>query len=188
MENIINEEKDVYIQLDSDERIPSYAHLTDAGIDIRASEDVIIPPGGTVAVKTGLRLAVPEGYEMQVRPRSGCSLKTKLRISNSPGTIDAGYRGEIMVLVDNISVDYYWDGYSIKRIFKHVLFDIDGKEIGPKKAVNGNNGYYKISKGQRIAQLVFCKVEKANLKICSDVSKIDGDGRNSKGFGSSGTN
>lgn len=70
-----------------DAKIPTYAHLTDAGMDVYAVEDVTIHPGETVLVKTGLKVAIPVGYELQVRPKSGRALKTKMRIANTPGTI-----------------------------------------------------------------------------------------------------
>lgn len=81
--------------------IPEYAHVTDAGADIYAIEDVAVKPHTTVLVKTGLKVAIPTGYEIQIRPRSGMSLKTSMRVANTPGTIDAGYRGEICVIMEN---------------------------------------------------------------------------------------
>lgn len=67
--------------------IPQYANIGDAGLDVVALEDITINPGETELVKTGLKVAIPKGYELQVRPRSGLSLKTKLRVANTPGTI-----------------------------------------------------------------------------------------------------
>lgn len=87
---------------------PEYAQIGDAGMDIRASEPAIIYPGETKIVKTGLYVAIPKGYEIQVRPRSGMSAKTNIRISNAPGTIDSNYRGEIGVIVDNTGNDEYY--------------------------------------------------------------------------------
>ena len=66
---------------------PKYTHIGDAGIDIRALKDYDINPGETALVKTGIKVAIPQGYEIQVRPRSGLSLKTKMRVANTPGTI-----------------------------------------------------------------------------------------------------
>ena len=83
--------------------IPSYANKGDAGFDLHSIDTINVPADGTVRVRTGLTMAIPEGYELQIRPRSGLSFKSKIRISNSPGTIDSGYRGEILILVDNIS-------------------------------------------------------------------------------------
>lgn len=84
-------------------KLPTYAHDGDAGFDIYLPEDFTIKAGehGKIA-KTGLRIAIPKGYELQIRPRSGNSVKTNLRISNAPGTIDCGYRDEIGVICDNI--------------------------------------------------------------------------------------
>lgn len=84
-------------------QIPEYAREGDAGMDIRAAEAVAIAPGKTVLVPTGLKVAIPDGYEIQVRPRSGLSLKTPLRVANTPGTIDAGYRDEVCVIIQNTS-------------------------------------------------------------------------------------
>ncbi len=83
--------------------LPKYAHDDDAGTDIYAAETVTIEPGKTALIPTGLKMAVPDGFELQVRPRSGLSLKTPLRIPNSPGTIDSGFRNEICVIVWNSS-------------------------------------------------------------------------------------
>lgn len=86
-------------------QIPAYAREGDAGMDVRAAETVVIKPEQTVLVPTGLKVAIPDGFEIQVRPRSGLSLKTSLRIANAPGTIDSGYRDEVCVIVHNVSKD-----------------------------------------------------------------------------------
>lgn len=86
---------------------PEYAKYGDAGMDIRASEPVCVYPGETRIIKTGLFVAIPMGYELQVRPRSGMSAKTNIRIANTPGTIDSNYRGEIGIIVDNTGNDEY---------------------------------------------------------------------------------
>src|SRR5699024_5645455 len=86
-------------RLSSDAVIPTKAHASDSGFDLYASEDVIIEPGETVIVPTGIAIELPPGYEAQVRPRSGVTAKTKLRVQL--GTIDNGYTGEIGVIVDN---------------------------------------------------------------------------------------
>ena len=85
-----------------DAKFPAYAHVTDAGMDVYLTEDVTINPGETKLLPIGIKCAIPQGYELQVRPKSGRSLKSKLRIANTPGTIDAGYRDEIGIIVDNI--------------------------------------------------------------------------------------
>lgn len=89
------------IRINEDAIIPKYAHNTDAGADIYAVEETVIKPHTTVVVKTGIRVAIPVGYEIQIRPRSGMSLKTPLRVANAPGTIDSDYRGEVGVIIEN---------------------------------------------------------------------------------------
>lgn len=86
---------------------PVYAQDGDAGMDICAGEAICVYPGETKVIKTGLYVAIPRGYELQVRPRSGMSAKTNIRIANTPGTIDSNYRGEIGVIVDNTGNDEY---------------------------------------------------------------------------------
>lgn len=86
-------------------KLPEYAHPTDAGADVFAVKDTVVPAGETVLVGTGLRFAIPKGYEVQVRPRSGLSLKTDLRVANAPGTIDATYRGEVNIIMWNTGSD-----------------------------------------------------------------------------------
>ncbi len=94
-------------KLDENAYIPEYAHQLDAGADIKALEDTEIQPNETVLVRTGLKIAIPKGYEIQIRPRSGMSLKTGLRIANAPGTIDSSYRGEVGIIVTNTSSETY---------------------------------------------------------------------------------
>ena len=86
-----------------DAKIPTYAHDGDAGCDVYALDDYTLEPYSTTIIPTGLKVAIPAGYELQVRPRSGMSAKTKVRIANAPGTIDSGYRDEIGIIFDNIS-------------------------------------------------------------------------------------
>lgn len=81
--------------------LPDYATPGSAGMDLRASEDALLQPGEVRAVGTGIRIAVPEGYEAQVRPRSGLALKHGISIPNAPGTIDSDYRGEVRVILIN---------------------------------------------------------------------------------------
>ena len=88
-------------KLNDDVSLPKYQRENDAGFDFHASETVEIPPGECVAVPTGLKMAIPTGYRVSIVPRSGLSKDTYLRIPNSPGTIDSGYRGEVKVLVFN---------------------------------------------------------------------------------------
>jgi dUTP pyrophosphatase len=105
--------------------IPEYATDGSSGFDLHAylpeKMRVEIPPLHTIIVPTGLFIAIPTGYELQVRPRSGVSYKTHLRISNTPGTIDSDYRGEIGILVDNRSDEAYLDIKHLERIAQAVL-------------------------------------------------------------------
>jgi dUTP pyrophosphatase len=88
-------------QLDPDLEAPSYAHLGDAGADLRSTEDFELGPGERRLVSTGIAIAVPEGYAAFVHPRSGLAAKHGISIVNTPGTIDAGYRGEVKVCLVN---------------------------------------------------------------------------------------
>ncbi len=81
--------------------LPSYAHPSDAGMDLRSVADVVIAPGARALVPTGLVMMLPPGYEAQVRPRSGLALKHGVTVLNTPGTIDSGYRGEVGVILAN---------------------------------------------------------------------------------------
>lgn len=82
--------------------LPAYATAGAAGMDIVAAEDLTLAPGDRHAVATGFALAIPEGYEVQVRPRSGLALKYGITCLNSPGTIDCDYRGEVKVILANL--------------------------------------------------------------------------------------
>ncbi|MCR4818324.1 MAG: dUTP diphosphatase [Fretibacterium sp.] len=82
--------------------LPTYATEGSAGADLRASELRVIPPGERALVPTGIRIALPEGYEAQIRPRSGLAIKYGVTLLNSPGTIDSDYRGEIGVIMINL--------------------------------------------------------------------------------------
>ena len=130
--------------------LPQYATAFSAGVDLRAviTSEVTIAPLERKVVGTGIKIAIPEGYEAQVRPRSGLSAKHGITVLNSPGTIDADYRGEIAVILVNISSE------------KYIL-----------------------NPGDRIAQLVFSKVEQVKWDLKNDLDKtFRGDG----GLGSTG--
>lgn len=88
--------------LHPDAQLPSYAHPGDAGLDLRSCEDVVLKPGQRAAVATGLAVAIPDGYAGFVHARSGRALKEGLALPNAPGLIDAGYRGELKVLLVNL--------------------------------------------------------------------------------------
>lgn len=151
--------------------VPSYATDQAAGFDLVATEDVMIPPGATVLVGTGLAFELPEGYELQIRPRSGISYKTKLRVANAPGTIDADYRGEVKVIIDNIS-----------RQFAQTIHTISVLPDPGNPAAN--EGTYVIHAGDRIAQGVIAPVKRASFQVVEELgSTIRGGG----GFGHTGT-
>jgi len=118
----MREKVEVAIEVcDSRARIPAYARPGDAGMDVCSIENVNIKPGQTIIVKTGLKVPIPEGYEIQVRPRSGLSLKTPLRLANAPGTIDAGYRDEIGIIIQNTSATKDYEINEGDRIAQLVL-------------------------------------------------------------------
>src|SRR5699024_4557501 len=162
--------------------IPTKAHATDSGFDLCASEDVIIEPGETVIVPTGIAVELPEGYEAQVRPRSGVTAKTKLRVQL--GTIDNGYVGEVGVIVDNIratrdGVDIL-DG-SVNASKSHQVDTIDGSTFSVSKSYKAFP--YLIRKGDRLAQLVVHQMPQVEA---IEVTDIDDTDRGNKGYGSSG--
>lgn len=91
--------------------LPSYATAGAAGMDVLAAEGMTLRPGARAAVATGFAMAIPQGYEIQVRPRSGMALKHGISVPNAPGTIDSDYRGEVKVILVNQSED----NFSIQR-------------------------------------------------------------------------
>lgn len=90
------------VKMHVDAIIPTYEKDDDAACSLRVIEDYTIKPGKRILAKTGLKIAIPPGFEAQVRPRSGNAWKKGLTVLNSPGTIDAGYRGEIMIILINL--------------------------------------------------------------------------------------
>ena len=153
-------------------KIPAYAKPGDAGMDIYALEDFEVAPGERKIVKTGLKVAIPRGYELQVRPRSGTSVKTALRVANTPGTIDSGYRDEIGVIIENIEPKIKDIGYD---------FDDNGNII-IKSILHGS--VFNVGKGERFAQLVLNEVPSAAFYPVESVAQI-GENRGG-GFGSTG--
>jgi dUTP pyrophosphatase len=130
--------------------LPRYMTAGAAGLDLYAAveKEMTIAPGQRVLVPTGIAMALPEGYEAQIRPRSGLALKYGLTLLNTPGTIDCDYRGEIKLIVIN---------------------------LGDKE--------YILQKGERIAQMIFSRVEKAELV---EVDSLDDTDRGAGGFGHTG--
>src|SRR5690625_1431125 len=170
-------------RLNDDATLPTKAHPTDSGFDLYASEDVIIEPGDTEIVPTGIAVGLPKGFEAQVRPRSGVTAKTKLRVQL--GTIDNGYTGEIGVIVDNIESRPLWNSFylgfkALVNQFKAHL--IDGTEYDRDEACK--KGTLFIAKGDRIAQLVvqaLPEVTAVEIENFSEESE-----RGAGGFGSTG--
>ena len=109
----------------SKNNLPFYATKGSAGMDVYSNEELELEPLSTTIVKTGLFVKIPEGYEIQVRPRSGLSAKSKLRIANSPGTIDSDYLGEIGIIIDNISDIYHYLIKKGERIAQLVLKKVE---------------------------------------------------------------
>jgi dUTP pyrophosphatase len=89
------------LRLDPGLPLPAYAHPGDAGADLRAAADVVLPPGGRATVGTGIAIAVPDGYAAFVHPRSGLAARHGITLVNAPGTVDTGYRGEVRVVLLN---------------------------------------------------------------------------------------
>lgn len=135
--------------LDPDLPPPAYAHPGDAGADLVAAEDAELAPGARRAVRTGIAVAIPVGYVGLVHPRSGLAARLGVTVLNAPGTVDAGYRGEILVILVNHD---------------------------PANPV-------KISRGDRIAQLVVQRVEHARFQV---VDELDDTARGAGGHGSTG--
>jgi dUTP pyrophosphatase len=130
--------------------LPAYATAGSSGMDLRANltESLTLAPLERVMVPTGILLEIPQGYEAQVRPRSGLAIKQGLTCLNSPGTIDADYRGELKVILINLSAQ--------PQVIEH---------------------------GDRIAQMVFQKVELVELELTTAINETE---RNAGGFGHTG--
>lgn len=137
-------------------RLPEKAHASDAGFDVYAVEDTILKPFTPTLVKTGLVPNIPEGYEIQVRPRSGLALKSGVTVWNAPGTVDAGYKGEIGV----------------------ILF-FAPKNANPYMSV-------RVHAGDRIAQFVVSPVIPCTVHKVDDVGESDRSKVGHYGFGSTG--
>ena len=128
--------------------MPVKAHFDDAAFDLRSRVDMVLPVRKSVLVPAGFALELPPGFEAQIRPRSGLALKHDLMLTNSPGTVDAGYRGEVGVIM-----------------------------------YNGGSEEFVISRGDRIAQMVICRLPEVELVAAENLSE---SGRGSGGFGSTG--
>ncbi|NJL90892.1 MAG: dUTP diphosphatase [Coleofasciculaceae cyanobacterium SM2_1_6] len=111
--------------------IPQYAHAGDAGADIYALETCTLEPLQRKAIATGLSVEIPPGFEIQVRPKSGLALKHGITVLNTPGTIDAGYRGEIKVILINLGSESYVveKGQKIAQLVTAVVERVEFREI-----------------------------------------------------------
>lgn len=140
----------IKIKNQSNHPLPSYESIGSAGLDLRASlpESILLKPLERAIIKTGLFIELPVGYEAQVRPRSGLAAKKGITVLNSPGTIDADYRGEIGVILVNLSSEEFT-----------------------------------VENGERIAQMVIAKHERAEWK---EVTQLGTTERGTGGFGSTG--
>ena len=124
-------------------RIPAYVHDTDAGADVYAPEDVVIAPGARgQMVDTGFKMALAPGWYMAVCPRSGLSHKTTMRVSNTPGTIDAGFRGNVGILIDNLSEEtiVIHAGDRIAQFVLHPVHRFKGVTVEDVTKIGENRG------------------------------------------------
>jgi dUTP pyrophosphatase len=161
-------------RLNEDAVIPQYTHEGDVCFDLVAVEDVIIEPGQTKKIPTGWAMQTPPDYWIDIRPRSGISEKTKLRISNSPGTIDA-YTGEIGVLFDNIA--------NLAHRTNDVVKGIGGDYVLLPGTRYYDENTYIICKGERVAQALVTLKYGAMFTVVDELQPTE---RGAKGFGSSG--
>jgi len=185
------EAQKVYVELCREGvELPQYANIGDAGMDIRSADEILILPNETKIIPTGLKMAIPQGYELQVRPRSGLSLKTPLRIANTPGTIDSGYRDEIGIIIANTSPKVLVTDSSYSTTgapHEHYLKESSYSSYQPYTIDEKGNkqGAYLIRLGDRIAQVVLARFETIDFVPTQDV-KVLGLNRGG-GFGSTGT-
>lgn len=123
-------------------RIPTYANPTDAGCDVYAIENTVIPAGKTKIIPTGLKVAVPAGWMLSVRPRSGMSAKTNIRVANAPGTIDSGYRNEVGIILHNTGTTDYTinEGDRIAQFVVELSPMIKFSIVEDINSINGNRG------------------------------------------------
>jgi len=136
-------------RLDPDLPLPRFAKSGDAGADLYSRIDISIAPGERALVPTGIAIALPQGFAAFAHPRSGLAMKHGISMVNAPGTIDAGFRGELQIILIN---------HDLKETFS-------------------------IKRGDRIAQLVFQRVENPEFV---EVEELPGSGRGQEGFGSTG--
>lgn len=124
--------------LDPELEAPSYAHPGDAGADLRARQDVTLQPGERRLVPTGVAIALPEGFVALIHPRSGLATKHGLTIVNAPGTVDAGYRGEISVTLLNTDVSQAIELRRGDRIAQMVIQRVEYAQFVPVTELSGS--------------------------------------------------
>lgn len=206
MKNIIN----VYIKPEGEGRVPQYASMHAAGCDLYATRNMAVRPGETKIMPLDFIMAIDDEYEAQIRPRSGLSLKTELRIPNAPGTIDSDYRDTVGVILHNtynianlpyqiasnpqILEDIYANykeadlSEYLAKQGCHLSPEAAALQIAGKKIyIDGYGNPYGtiyIKKGDRIAQMVFCKYKRANFILHPNPREIGAD--RGGGFGHTG--
>ena len=158
----MNKVKLGFKKLDPEAKIPTYAHEGDAGMDVYALEDMSIPLHIPTMVHTGIAAEIPDGYEIQVRPRSGLA-RSGVTVWNSPGTVDSKYRGEICVILMYLNMQ------------TQAKPDGTGHEVVTR---------YQVKKGDKIAQLVLAPITTADTyEVDGELSQTE---RGTGGFGSTG--
>lgn len=197
---------DVYIHVEGDGKIPQYASKHAAGCDLYATEDMAVRPGETKIMPLHFNMAIGSDMEAQIRPRSGLSLKTHLRIPNGPGTIDSDYRDMVGVILQNT--------YNIANLPYQIaqnpelltILERDYREIELAEYLSANLtvasrvavlnqkiyidkhgnpfGTIYINKGERIAQMIFCEYKRANFISHANPREIGED--RGGGFGHTG--
>lgn len=159
-------------RLTEDAIIPTKAHKSDSGFDLYATETMFIKPEQSVIIKTGIAIALPDGHEAQIRPRSGVTSRTKLRVNL--GTIDEGYNGELGVMVDNITSQNPFKSIQVRTLDGGNEFIDEADMLGT----------IKVYAGDKVAQLVVQKLpEVSQFEIDGDMEQTE---RGSNGYGSTG--
>lgn len=162
--------------------LPTYATSGSSGFDLYSIHDVSLKPGIPTLIHTGWRIVIPnKKYEIQIRPRSGCSLNDGLTVINTPGTIDSDYSGEVCIIAVWSGADTGKNKFDICEVH-----NIDDDGMG----YHGSTNYLYIPAGSRVAQGVLCPIIKPKIVEVEDIyygNKFDTE-RSSKGFGSSGVN
>ncbi len=202
---------DVYINVTGEGRVPQYASKHAAGCDLFATMDMVIRPGETKIMPLDFNMAIDPDMEAQIRPRSGLSLKTQMRIPNGPGTIDSDYRDTVGVILQNIyniaNLPYQIAAdpkvlEDLRKNYREIGLDeylVRHHGVSPDEAralhiatskiyiddAGNPYGTIYIKKGERIAQMVFCKYERANFIEHPDPREIGED--RGGGFGHTGT-